>query len=218
MRRGRRLSSKIISTDLMSNMLLGFLALFVLAIVRMNVQKAKQDEESLKTEGEFVVVIRWPDDSNDDVDLHVMDPSHRIAYFASRDVGLMHLEHDDQGSTGDTVDTGTESVSVAKNEERLILRGIVPGEYVVNVHMYGKRDPRPTPVTAILYRLAGTDAEIVRRERVLAANGDEQTAFRFTLKKDKTVSDIDAELQRRFVGGAGVGGNQGGSGEGGHGP
>ena len=219
----RRLSASVPFTDLSMNSLLNVLALFVLAYVLISLEN-KKDEESLKTEGEFVVIIRWPDGSNDDVDLHVMDPQQRIAYFASRDVGLMHLEHDDRGAASDIVDTGSGSIAVAKNEERLILRGIVPGEYIVNVHMYHKRDPKPTPVTVILYRLAGTDAEIFKKEKVLSDIREEQTAFRFVLKKDKTVSDIDVELQRKFIGGGanpngipdGIG--PGPQNEGGHGP
>lgn len=197
MRRKRRTASNVVFLDLIMNALLSFVALFILAFVQIN-PVAKQDQV-LETEGKYVVVMAWEDGSPDDVDLYVRDPLGNIAYFSSRDVGLMHLEHDDLGSRSDTVHTERGDITVDKNQERVILRGVVPGEYVVNVHMYSKRAPTPARVRVSLYRLKGADTEIASRERVLAASGDERTAFRFTVNPDESVTNI-IDLPRSLVG------------------
>lgn len=191
--------SNIVFIDLILNTLLGFVVLFIIALVQIRPVEQKTDENVVATEGEYVVIARWPDGSEDDVDLYVMDPTGKIAYFQGREAGLMHLEHDDLGSRNDSMTANGVTADVAKNEERTILRGIVPGEYVVNVHMYNKyAGPTPTTVTVTLWRLKGADSEVARAERVLTASGDEATAFRFVLAADGTLVSTN-DLPRRIV-------------------
>ena len=66
------------------------------------------------------------------------------------------------------------------------LRGIVAGEYVVNVHMYTKREDKETPVTIILEKL-NPFSVVTGRKVVLVLQGDEKTAFRFTLDDEGKV-------------------------------
>lgn len=162
-------------------------------------EKQEREEANVRTYGEYAVTIEWPDGSPDDVDLYVRDPTGVIVYFSARDEGLMHLEHDDQGAISDHAQTESGEYTVDRNEERVIMRGMIPGEYVVNVHMYNKRSPRPTPVTIRLIRLKGDDAELVKKVRVLADKGDEATAFRFTERSDGSIGDIN-ELEGSFMG------------------
>ena len=150
-------------------------------------------------EGKFAVIMDWPNDSEDDIDLYVRDPRGNIAFFQGRDTGLMHLEHDDRGARGDSVTSGGKTVAVEKNEERTVIRGIIPGEYVVNVHLFSKHGRGAVPVTVRLVRLKGMDADVVKRERLLSRNGQQATAFRFTLQEDGSVSNIN-ELPAALVG------------------
>ncbi len=62
-----------------------------------------------------------------------------------------------------------------------MLRAIVAGEYVVNLHLYAQNDPGPVTVTVRLWSLAGSDRMLLERTITLRRQGDEQTAFRFTL-------------------------------------
>lgn len=204
----RRASYETALNDIVWNTLLGFVGLFVCAVLLISITK-KTQETLVETDGKFAVVVRWQDASADDIDLYVRDPAGNIAYYSNRDVGLMHLEHDDLGKRSDTVQTKGGNVAVDKNEERTILRGIIPGEYAINVHMYNKEDRDPVKVTITLYKLQGDDLEVVKKERTLSVKGDEQTAFRFTVSADGTVSDIN-ELKRSFVGRAGQQGRSGG--------
>jgi hypothetical protein len=180
------------------NALLSFIALFVLAYIQIRPPAEKQ-EAVLETDGIFAVVLQWSDESADDVDLFVMDPAGSVAYFSNASVGLMHLEHDDLGKRNDVLSSGSQSIRVQKNEERTIIRGVVPGEYVVNVLMYRKEDSGTTPVTVRLYRLRGEDAPVIEKQLVLTRSGDERTVFRFTPKDDGTVSNIN-ELPKPLFG------------------
>jgi hypothetical protein len=190
---------KTLFVDLMMSTLV---VVTCLLIVSNAIEKAKRkqlEDANIRTEGIYAIAADWSDASADDIDLYVRDPAGNTAFFNSRDVGLMHLEHDDQGTLSDQAQTVSGKVVVTKNEERVVLRGIIAGEYVVNVHMYNKRDPKPTKVRIRLVRLKGLDSEVIVKERTLPSRGVEQTAFRFTLGADEAVSGIN-ELQRSILG------------------
>jgi len=207
MSRRPQLFGKTLFVDFLMSNLAMLLGLMMLSDVSHQAERKRAQEAALKTDGVYAVVMEWPNASPDDVDLYVRDPTGRIVYFSARDIGLMHLEHDDQGTTSDRINTPGGEVKIERNEERVILRGTIAGEYIVNVHMYNKRSPDPTPVTVSLYKLKGEDTEAVRKERQLKTSGQEATAFRFTVREDGTVSDIN-ELERPLTGGAA--GRQGG--------
>ena len=94
-----RMEHHVVFLDLIMNALLCFTALFIIAYVQIRPDAVA--EPVIATAGQYAVVLEWPDDSADDVDLYVRDPRGKISYFQNRDVGLMHLEHDDLGTRGD---------------------------------------------------------------------------------------------------------------------
>ena len=201
MNRRAQLFGKTLFVDLMMSTLVVVTALLIASnAVEKEKQRRALEEASIRTDGFYAIVMEWPDSSQDDVDLYVRDPSGNIAYFSSRDVGLMHLEHDDQGTVSDTAETQDGRIAVERNEERVILRGTMTGEYTVNVHLYNRRGRSPTPVTVRLIRLRGEDDEVVNKSVTLSVSGDERTAFRFTLNAAGAVSGTN-ELQRRMTGG-----------------
>lgn len=167
-----------------------FLVLFVLAFL---LAKA-EGKPHVETLGVWAIDIRWPDASRDDVDLWVMDPSGGIVYYAAKDIGLMHLEHDDLGESSDVQG----SVLVKSNRERVIIRGVIAGEYVANVVMYRKQEQTPTPVVVRLDRLRGDDATVRTVVVTLARTGQEHTAFRFTLDANERLVGANT-LQRRLT-------------------
>lgn len=190
--------------DVLSNTLLGFIFLFVATFLL--ISKAFEEiEKSITTSGEYVAVVIWDDKSEDDVDTHMRDPMGNHLYFSAREVGLMHLERDDRGRFNDQTapDGSANPIGVDKNEERAIIRGIVPGEYIVNIHMFRKADAAPTKVKIVLIRLRGEDTAVTERELIFERQGEEKTAFRFTLKVDGSVTDVN-QLPRKFIGGSDV--------------
>lgn len=204
MSRREDLFGKTLFVDLMMSTLVVVTALLIAsnAVERAeHEEQQKKLESSIETVGLYAIVASWPDASKDDVDLYVKDPSGTIIYFSKPTAELMHLEYDDRGDLGDKAMTSTGEVKVALNRERVIIRGAMAGEYVVNVHMYGKRDAGPTTVTVRLFLLRGDDTEVAMRERVLAGDGDEATAFRFTLTPDGELAGT-SDLPVTMVGGA----------------
>jgi len=193
MKKSRRRSVALI--DIMANSFLAMFTLFVLTLIAQSLSKEKKEERKIETLGEFLIIASWDDKSDDDVDLYVLEPKGQILYFLAREIGFMHLERDDLGRFNDRVGDKV----VEKNEERVHIRGIEPGEYVVNVHMYSKRDPKPTKIKVQLVQLKGEDKTLVEKEIVIGLQGDERTAFRFTLKADGSVHNIN-DLPRKLVG------------------
>lgn len=168
--------------DVLMNGMGAFIALFMLSMLQPH--QPKKTEEQGYVEGIYRITLTWDGQSNDDVDLYVRDPAEHIAYFSNRDAGLMHLEHDDLGaSSNTTTDASGQRIRVEANEEHVILRGTMSGEYIVNVHMYSKRDPGPASVTVVLRRSKDNMA-LCTRTVALGQRGEEHTAFRFTLNAD----------------------------------
>lgn len=188
MKKGKR--AQIFGKTLFVDLMMGTLVVVTALLIASNaVEKAKKEPEkkenaSIETDGQYAIVATWPADANDDVDLYVKDPSGNLIFYGRTTAELMHLEYDDRGDLGDKAMTSSGEVRVAINQERAIIRGGMPGEYVVNVHMFAKRASAPTTVKISLYRLKGDDTEILVKERVLKADDDEATAFRFTLGPD----------------------------------
>jgi hypothetical protein len=197
--------------DFLSNVLLLFMVFFVLSFVLI---QPKRSQPSIDTLGTYAVVVTWPS-GDDDVDTYVRDPAGEIAYFANAEAGLMHLEHDDLGRTGDTKSAAGRKVTVDDNAERVILRGTLSGEYVVNVHMYRKLSSGPVRVRLRLYGLRGPDRELLAARSSLASSGAERTAFRFSLDAAGRLTGTN-HLQTRLVGTAGL--RSGGAGRAGPAP
>jgi hypothetical protein len=135
----------------------------------------------IDTLGQYAVEVTWPPDRSDDVDTYVQDPAGNIAWYEDSDVGLMHLEHDDRGDSSDRQRQGARVARVQDNRERVVLRGVLPGEVTVNLHAYRKLGPAPCPVMVKLHRLRGDDRTLLERRVTLTHEGQEATAFRFTL-------------------------------------
>ena len=187
----------IATVDVCINLVLVFAVLLRLSIVMVN---AEQVKNHLKNDAAFFIKINWPGESYDDVDLYVVDPLNEIVYFRQKQIGLMSLDRDDTGRQQNMVTLPDGRVVQSEfNEERVNIRGIVEGEYIVNVHMYRKSDGHPTKVEVALFKAsAGEDIEVHKRVVTLASERQEETAFRFTLTKDGGVLDIN-ELPKHLV-------------------
>ena len=169
--------------DLLFNTLLCFAALFSLAFILINPSKKNKNVDA---KAEFIITVIWPSEMDDDVDTYVEDPEGNLIAFNRREQGLMHLDRDDTGLSFDTISTSFGIVEYKENREMVTIRGYVPGEYVVNVHMYTKREDKETPVTIILEKINPYKV-VTGRNIVLKLRGDEKTAFRFTVDDEGKV-------------------------------
>ena len=181
--------------DLLFNTLLCFAALFSLAFILINPSKKNK---TVDAKAEFIITVIWPSDMDDDVDTYVEDPEGNLIAFNRREQGLMHLDRDDTGLSFDTISTSFGLVEYKENREMVSIRGYVPGEYVVNVHMYTKREDKETPVTIILEKINPYKV-VTGRNVVLKLRGDEKTAFRFTVDDEGKVIQTN-QLEKGLAG------------------
>ena len=189
------------TVDFLLGLVVVFVVLFQLSLVVANDDAAKAKQEHLKSASLYLIKMSWPGYSDDDADLYVCDPAHHLIFFKTMQSGLMSLDRDDTGRGNNTVTLpdGRKVIS-AWNEERVTIRGIIEGEYIVNVHMYRKSSNTPTKVEVSLYKTDSSEDIMVHQKVVtLSAERQEGTAFRFTLTKDGNVVDIN-ELPKSFVG------------------
>lgn len=177
--------------DVLLNALLMILFAFFI------VPHEKEKKEEAKTEANVMaieryrVTSRWGDDLPDDVDLYVADPVGHLVFFKRREDGLMNLDRDDLGRKSDEVRYGTDSIAFLRNEENVSIRGGIPGEYTINVHLYSKRSSSDIAVKVSLYDLQGSDVQVRHRVVTLTEQGQEITAFRFVLAQDGSLRDVN---------------------------
>jgi hypothetical protein len=198
----------IATVDVCINLVLVFAVLLKLSLLAINVESAESAQKRLKSNALFLIKVVWAGESDDDVDTYVSDPLSHLVFFKRLQDGLMNLDRDDTGSSSNliTLPDGR-VVKSAYNGEQVEIRGIIEGEYIVNVHMYRKATPTPTKVIVTLYKVAeGEDVQIHERVLTLAEQRQEETAFRFTLTRSGEVADIN-ELPKSLIRN-GLGGNQ----------
>jgi hypothetical protein len=78
------------------------------------------------------------------------------------------------------------------------IRGVVTGEYVVNLHYYASETRRPVPVAVRLDKINPALEVLYYDTVVLDRRGDEKTALRFTIGPDGRVSGI-GKLPKHLV-------------------
>ena len=112
--------------------------LFILSTLLINPAK-KVVNEGIRKDAEYVIELNWNPDVDCDVDLWMRDPDKNIVSFLRKDIALMHLERDDLGSLNDTYINNNSTFKSMHNNEVVTIRGIIPGEYTVNIHLYACR-------------------------------------------------------------------------------
>ena len=158
--------------------------LFFLALLAIS-PEAKDGKVDSKAE--FIVTMDWPDNHPDDLDLFVQDPAGNIAWYRHREAGFMVLERDDRGGANDFIIVNGKKISSPIREEIVTIRGIVAGEYTVNVSHLVATTNAPVPATVKVQKLNPTTQVIFDDKVFVDHTGDEKTAVRFTLDADGNI-------------------------------
>jgi hypothetical protein len=164
--------------------------LFFIALLAMN-PEAKQGK--IDTKAEFIITMTWPDNHPDDIDLYAEDPLGNIVWYHVREAGFMVLDRDDRGGINNSVTVNGKKVSSPIREETVSIRGIVAGEYTINVHYYLATSPNnaPVPISVKVEKINPTVDLIYYDSLVLDHAGQEKTAVRFRVAEDGHVTDIN---------------------------
>jgi len=191
MRRGRHAREPEVDPfyDMLFNMLIAFVFCFIVALLAMNPKALKAGD--IPSKAEYIVNVGWPDNNPNDIDTWVQDPGGHLVWFRQREAGLMYLDRDDRGDANDALVIDGRRIASPFRQEVVTLRGIVPGEYTVNVQYYQSRDGRPVEVTVSVIKVNPRAEVVFHGQLRLAAQGAEATAVRFTLRPDGQVVDVN---------------------------
>ncbi len=182
--------------DIIFNILIGFAFLFIIAFILIKPESKKEDFER---KAEFVIIMEWPLDKVEDVDLWVSDPSGATCSFRTPRVNLMHLDKDDLGTRNDTVIVNGQPVVIKINREVTTIRGIVPGEYIVNAHLYsGNIGSASFPVSVEVVKVNPSYKVIFKGEREFTRRGQEETFVRFKIDHEGNIIELNT-LQKNFI-------------------
>jgi hypothetical protein len=163
--------------DVITLALLGFVATVILLLP--HVHPEAKTSEAVDMPGNVMVEVRWPDQVDADVDLWVQAPSDVPVGYSNKGGKVFNLLRDDLGTKGDA--TGL-------NYEVSYSRGVIAGEYTVNVHLYRNNTQQSDiPVTTVISvkgPTAHTAKQILTSQVKLSHIGQEVTVFRFRLTKN----------------------------------
>lgn len=165
-------------TDLLFNTLLGFTLLFFIAILFMN-PIAKLGNINYKAE--YIITVSWPEDQPDDVDLWVQDPYRETVSYLRKEAGWLNLDRDDRGDLNDTVMINGKKVVHPINQEVVTIRGIISGEYIVNLHYYQSVSNQPVKTVIKIEKVNPVLRLVYIDQLVLDKVDDEKTVLRFEL-------------------------------------
>ncbi len=189
--------------DMLFNMLIAFVFCFIVALLAINPKASKSGDVPAKAE--YIATLSWPDNNPNDLDLWAEGPNGELIWFRARESGLMHLDRDDRGLSNDTVVVDGKKFVNPLNQEVITIRGVSPGEYVINAHYYesrkdsaaegdGKSDPaagKSVQATLTVVKVNPRAEVIFYGQKTLANKGDEVTMARFTIAPDGSVSGVN---------------------------
>jgi hypothetical protein len=155
--------------------------LFFIALLAMN-PEAKSGK---------IITMTWPDSHPDDIDLYAEDPVGNIVWYHVREAGFMVLDRDDRGGLNNSIVVNGKKLSSPIRQETVSIRGIVPGEYTVNVNHYLATSGLPVPV-AVKVEKVNPAVEVVHYDTITVDHtGHERTAVRFRVADNGSVVDVN---------------------------
>jgi len=129
-------------------------------------------------------VLDWDDTSNDDVDLWIMGSTmQQPLSFQVKNADYWHLDRDDLGMSTDITYIAGEMVKLQYNREVGTMRGLMPGDYNINVHMYRKNSRKDTTISVTLIDV-NTYKEIYKMKRVMTEQNQIEIFPSFTVDKE----------------------------------
>lgn len=164
--------------DVIMLALAGFVAMVILLLPHIN-PPGRAAQENTQPPGNVIVEVRWPDELDCDVDLWVEAPGDIPVGYSNKGGVIFNLLRDDLGRRAD---------ATGMNYEVSYSRGIVAGEYTVNVHLYRNAAgvfPIPVTVVTSVKKSAKESARQVLAGNIeLGREGQELTVYRFELSED----------------------------------
>jgi len=176
--------------DLLFNCLIVFVFMFVVAFAQIEPESKKA---VLKTKAEFIITMTWAMDDSNDIDIWLLDPAKNLISFKNKSAGLTHIDRDDLGKSGDVFMTSDgRKVAYEYNQEIVTIRGFIPGQWIVNIHMYKRNQTtKPSVVKIRMDKINPSVTTIVNETIVLEEYWQEETVIRLTMDINGTILSSD---------------------------
>lgn len=162
--------------DVITLALCGFVAVVILLLPHLNPKQEAQAAVANAVPGNVMVEARWADELDTDVDLWVQAPGDVPVGYSNKSGVIFNLLRDDLGRNADPTQL---------NYEVSYSRGVPPGEYAVNLHMYrnkAKVSPvKVTVVTSVKKPNSESAKQILTSSVDLMVENQETTVYRFKL-------------------------------------
>ena len=162
--------------DVITLALCGFVAVVILLLPHLNPKQEAQAAVANAVPGNVMVEARWADELDTDVDLWVQAPGDVPVGYSNKSGVIFNLLRDDLGRNADPTQL---------NYEVSYSRGVPPGEYAVNLHMYrnkAKLSPvKVTVVTSVKKPNSESAKQILTSSVDLMVENQEATVYRFKL-------------------------------------
>lgn len=169
-------NTNIIFRDVILLALAGFMAVVIIMLAHINPPGKKNEADDAP--GNLIVEINWDIERNIDVDLWLKAGGNKPIGYSNKSGPVWNLLRDDLGHHSDIT---------RQNFEIAYTRGIVPGEYIINLHLYKIHDLDKSPikvqVVISMKQIAGTIDRLWTSSMMLAFEGDQVTVTHLELSK-----------------------------------
>ncbi len=168
--------------------------MFAIAFMMITTESKPAD---IKMNAQFIITLTW--DGVDDVDTWLKTPLGDVAYFRRQEIPMAHIDRDDLGDANDKFILSTgEVIRYDFNQEITTIRGYIPGEWTLNIHMYKRKQKPVTNVTVTMQKLNPVAKTVFTRKYVIKRNWREITVAKFTMDIDGNLSEID-DLYEKLI-------------------
>lgn len=165
----------IVFRDILTLALSGFVSMVVMIMPHLNPPAQAAATDGVTSPGNVIIEIKWPDGRDADVDLWVQAPGDVPVGYSNKGGAIFNLLRDDLGRFGDPTNL---------NYEISYSRGLPPGEYAANVHLYRNADGQPVDVemtVSVKPTVQENARPLLATTLKLRREGEELTGLRFKL-------------------------------------
>jgi hypothetical protein len=137
------------------------------------------------------------------VDTWTRLPNGSKVNFINKESDIVFLERDDLGIDCDTTTNGGNSIHAC--EEITVLRGVIPGDYIIALHLYSashNQTPQPTKPVSVevkIERLNPSVRIVWRTTAILDTIRQEKDLVRFSVARDGNIVEFDTDDLPQFV-------------------
>lgn len=162
--------------------------MFMLAFSQIEPDK----KDVAKPKAEYIVTLTWGLQDSSDIDIWIQDPAGNLISFKEKEGGLTHLDRDDLGKSGDVYKLADgRVVSYNYNQEIVTIRGFIPGEWIINLHVYNKKNTWDSKAVVRIDKINPNVVTVINETVILKNHWEEVTVVRFTMKMDGTILGVN---------------------------